>query len=94
MNSLLGRLIDQSHIVRMLCIRGLGNVSELGSDQVRHHHSRRHVDQCTQRGRGGGGGSVCWGSPGVQWAVYVGSLLECNGHVTAEFSKPLPTEHL
>ena len=34
MNSLLGRLIDQSHIVRMLCIRGLGNVSELGSDQV------------------------------------------------------------
>ena len=34
MNSLLGRLVDSSHIVRMLCIRGLGNVSSLGQEQV------------------------------------------------------------
>ncbi|KAL3859489.1 hypothetical protein ACJMK2_009708 [Sinanodonta woodiana] len=34
MNSLLGRLIDSSHIVRKLCIRGLGNVASVGTNQV------------------------------------------------------------
>ncbi|XP_076448959.1 maestro heat-like repeat-containing protein family member 1 isoform X1 [Babylonia areolata] len=34
MNSLLGRLVDTSHIVRMLCIRGLGNISSVGKEQV------------------------------------------------------------
>ncbi|BFZ13379.1 hypothetical protein BsWGS_16418 [Bradybaena similaris] len=34
MNSLLGRLVDESHIVRMLCIRGLGNISSVGKEQV------------------------------------------------------------
>ncbi|XP_069113199.1 maestro heat-like repeat-containing protein family member 1 isoform X7 [Argopecten irradians] len=37
MNSLLGRLVDSSHIVRMLCIRGLGNVSSMGQDQVQRY---------------------------------------------------------
>ncbi|XP_013392835.1 maestro heat-like repeat-containing protein family member 1 isoform X1 [Lingula anatina] len=34
MNSLLGRLVDSNHKVRMVCIRGLGNVSSVGSEQV------------------------------------------------------------
>ncbi|KAK6184716.1 hypothetical protein SNE40_007128 [Patella caerulea] len=34
MNSLLGRLVDSSHIVRMFCIRGLGNISSVGKEQV------------------------------------------------------------
>ena len=34
MNSLLGRLVDTSHIVRMLCIRGLGNISSVSKEQV------------------------------------------------------------
>ncbi|ESO87809.1 hypothetical protein LOTGIDRAFT_234834 [Lottia gigantea] len=34
MNSLLGRLVDSSHIVRMYCIRGLGNIASVGKDQV------------------------------------------------------------
>ncbi|XP_071092263.1 maestro heat-like repeat-containing protein family member 1 [Haliotis cracherodii] len=34
MNSLLGRLVDSSHVVRMLCIRGLSNVASVGKDQV------------------------------------------------------------
>ncbi|KAK7115260.1 maestro heat-like repeat-containing protein family member 1 isoform X1 [Littorina saxatilis] len=34
MNSLLGRLVDTSHIVRMLCIRGLGNISAVSKEQV------------------------------------------------------------
>ncbi|CAL1544099.1 unnamed protein product [Lymnaea stagnalis] len=34
MNSLLGRLVDESHIVRMLCVRGLGNIASVGKDQV------------------------------------------------------------
>ncbi|XP_060075327.1 maestro heat-like repeat-containing protein family member 1 isoform X2 [Ylistrum balloti] len=37
MNSLLGRLVDSSHVVRMLCIRGLGNVSSMGQDQVQRY---------------------------------------------------------
>ncbi|CAH1780505.1 unnamed protein product, partial [Owenia fusiformis] len=34
MNSLLGRLVDTNHVVRMLCIRGLGNIASLGHQQV------------------------------------------------------------
>lgn len=37
MNSLLSRLIDQHIPVRTLCIRGLGNVSSLGKDEVQKH---------------------------------------------------------
>ncbi|XP_019641769.1 PREDICTED: maestro heat-like repeat-containing protein family member 1 isoform X1 [Branchiostoma belcheri] len=33
-NSMLGRLVDESHIVRMLCIRGLGNIASVGDGQV------------------------------------------------------------
>ncbi|KAL5022847.1 hypothetical protein ScPMuIL_002002 [Solemya velum] len=36
-NSLLGRLVDSSHVVRMLCIRGLGNISSMGRDQVQRY---------------------------------------------------------
>ncbi|XP_077982268.1 maestro heat-like repeat-containing protein family member 1 [Glandiceps talaboti] len=34
MNNLLGRLVDSSMVVRMLCIRGLGNIASVGSLQV------------------------------------------------------------
>jgi hypothetical protein len=34
MNNLLSRLIDPCTSVRTLCIRGLGNISSLGSDEV------------------------------------------------------------
>ncbi|XP_077869460.1 maestro heat-like repeat-containing protein family member 1 [Saccoglossus kowalevskii] len=34
MNNLLGRLVDSSLIVRMFCIRGLGNIASVGSEQV------------------------------------------------------------
>ena len=34
MNSLLGRLVDSSHQVRMLCIRGLGNVASNEKQQM------------------------------------------------------------
>ena len=34
MNSLLGRLVDSSHVVRQMCIRGLGNVASIGKLQV------------------------------------------------------------
>lgn len=33
-NGLLGRLVDTSHVVRKLCIRGLGNVASNGPEQV------------------------------------------------------------
>ena len=33
-NGLLGRLVDNSHVVRKLCIRGLGNVASNGPEQV------------------------------------------------------------
>ena len=33
-NGLLGRLVDNSHVVRKLCIRGLGNVASNGPKQV------------------------------------------------------------
>ncbi|XP_061166579.1 maestro heat-like repeat-containing protein family member 1 isoform X3 [Saccostrea echinata] len=35
MNSLLGRLVDSSHKVRMLCIRGLGNIASVSSELVK-----------------------------------------------------------
>ena len=35
MNSLLGRLVDSSHVVRQMCIRGLGNIACIGKSQVR-----------------------------------------------------------
>lgn len=35
MNSLLGRLVDSSHVVRQMCIRGLGNVASIGKKQVK-----------------------------------------------------------
>eukprot|EP00118_Oscarella_pearsei_P020077 m.216363 g.216363 ORF g.216363 m.216363 type:complete len:533 (+) comp39860_c0_seq19:3469-5067(+) len=35
MNSLLGRLVDSSHYVRMLCVRGLGNIASIGGEQLR-----------------------------------------------------------
>ena len=35
MNNLLGRLVDQHATVRKLCVRGLGNIASLGSEQVR-----------------------------------------------------------
>ena len=34
MNSLLGRLVDTSHVVRQMCIRGLGNIASIGKTQV------------------------------------------------------------
>ncbi|ELT91566.1 hypothetical protein CAPTEDRAFT_173785 [Capitella teleta] len=34
-NGLLARLVDSNHRVRMLCIRGLGNVASAGSEQLR-----------------------------------------------------------
>lgn len=34
MNSLLGRLVDSSHVVRQMCIRGLGNIASIGKAQV------------------------------------------------------------
>ncbi|XP_041376876.1 maestro heat-like repeat-containing protein family member 1 [Gigantopelta aegis] len=37
MNGLLGRLVDSSHIVRMLCVRGLGNIASVGKDQVQRY---------------------------------------------------------
>ncbi|RMX49356.1 hypothetical protein pdam_00014787 [Pocillopora damicornis] len=34
MNSLLGRLVDTSHVVRKFCIRGLGNISSVEDSQL------------------------------------------------------------
>ena len=36
MNSLLGRLVDSSHVVRKFCIRGLGNISSVEDSQVQY----------------------------------------------------------
>ncbi|XP_074645058.1 maestro heat-like repeat-containing protein family member 1 [Tubulanus polymorphus] len=33
-NSLLGRLVDNNYVVRKMCIRGMGNVASVGSEQV------------------------------------------------------------
>lgn len=37
MNSLLGRLVDSSHVVRQMCIRGLGNIASIGKAQVQRY---------------------------------------------------------
>ena len=34
MNNLLGRQVDSNYIVRMYCIRGLGNMADIGGSQV------------------------------------------------------------
>ncbi len=36
MNSLLGRQVDGNYIVRMYCIRGLGNMADIGENKVRY----------------------------------------------------------
>ena len=35
MNNLLGRQVDANYVVRMYCIRGLGNMSSINETQVR-----------------------------------------------------------
>lgn len=34
MNNLLGRQVDSNYLVRMYCIRGLGNMADIGGSQV------------------------------------------------------------
>ena len=34
MNNLLGRQVDNNYVVRMYCIRGLGNMADIGENQV------------------------------------------------------------
>ena len=34
MNNLLGRQVDSNYVVRMYCIRGLGNMANIGGTQV------------------------------------------------------------
>ena len=34
MNNLLGRQVDSNYMVRMYCIRGLGNMANIGGTQV------------------------------------------------------------
>ncbi len=34
MNSLLSKLVDPAHLVRRLCIKGLGNVASAGGHKV------------------------------------------------------------
>ena len=34
MNSMLSKLVDPCHLVRRLCIKGLGNVSSVGGQKV------------------------------------------------------------
>eukprot|EP00049_Salpingoeca_infusionum_P022643 m.7920 g.7920 ORF g.7920 m.7920 type:complete len:1638 (-) comp5302_c0_seq1:139-5052(-) len=36
-NGLLGKIVDSSHVVRMLCMRGLGNVASLPDEHIRKH---------------------------------------------------------
>ena len=35
MNNLLGRQVDQNYMVRMYCIRGLGNMADIKGNEVR-----------------------------------------------------------
>ena len=37
MNNLLGRQVDSNYVVRMYCIRGLGNMADIGGSQVCHY---------------------------------------------------------
>lgn len=34
MNSMLGRQVDNNYMVRMYCIRGLGNMADIGENKV------------------------------------------------------------
>lgn len=34
MNNLLGRQVDNNYVVRMYCIRGLGNMADIGENKV------------------------------------------------------------
>lgn len=34
MNNMLGRQVDSNYMVRMYCIRGLGNMADIGGNQV------------------------------------------------------------
>ena len=34
MNNLLGRQVDSNYVVRMYCIRGLGNMADIGETKV------------------------------------------------------------
>ena len=34
MNNMLGRQVDSNYVVRMYCIRGLGNMADIGGTQV------------------------------------------------------------
>ena len=43
MNSLLGRLVDSSHVVRKFCIRGLGNISSVEESQVMYMHTLENI---------------------------------------------------
>ena len=52
MNNLLGRQVDANYMVRMYCIRGLGNMADIGGNKVR----RLNKDGGQQDGGGGGGG--------------------------------------
>lgn len=36
MNNLLGRQVDSNYVVRMYCIRGLGNMADIGETKVCH----------------------------------------------------------
>ena len=45
-NNLLSRMVDTELTVRMLCIRGLGNISAAGPDEVnwtQHCHFAMHI---------------------------------------------------
>ena len=42
MNNLLGRQVDSNYVVRMYCIRGLGNMADIGGSQV-------HVPHCVDK---------------------------------------------
>lgn len=36
MNNLLGRQVDSNYMVRMYCIRGLGNMADIKGSEVNH----------------------------------------------------------
>ena len=43
MNSLLGRQVDNSYVVRMYSIRGLGNMADIEGNQVRNIIYLQHI---------------------------------------------------
>ena len=55
MNNLLGRQVDNNYVVRMYCIRGLGNMADIGGSQVPMLGMNRTYLSCiTEVARGGG----------------------------------------